>query len=113
MITSMLVRRKNEFEEELRRGTADPKRRQYILARLRQIQNDIGALGLSETEIKTNEIQTGHDKDVTVGNRQVFIPPASWVEFKEQPEVPHGTTSRYDQGCRCVNSQPSRHCNSA
>jgi hypothetical protein len=50
---SRLVTRKNEIERELRRGVRDPQRRQYLIARLLQIENDIRAIGFSELEKRT------------------------------------------------------------
>jgi hypothetical protein len=83
VITSSLVTRKNAIEVELRRGVSDPKRKSYLLARLQQLNRDIQSLGFSEAEIEKNDILTGNDKDVTVGNRQYLVPLPEWMKDKK------------------------------
>ena len=54
---SRLVSKKREIERELRLGVRHPARKRYLIARLIQIENDIGSLGLTPDEVETNNIQ--------------------------------------------------------
>lgn len=95
MIESRLVSKKKSFEIELKRGVSDPKRRQYLVSRLLQIENDIRALGLTPEEIKTNNVQTGTDGGKTISGQQFLVPPPSWVS--ELPDKTNRVTNETNQ----------------
>ena len=49
---SRLVLKKQQIEMELKRGVRDQRRKQYLTARLLQIENDIRCLGFSADDIE-------------------------------------------------------------
>ena len=91
MIESRFVARKNELENELRLlnmrekvGVKDPRKRNYLLASILQLERGIQALGLSKEEIETNNVRAGHDldKNVAVGKRHLIAPQWTGTEKK-------------------------------
>jgi hypothetical protein len=79
---SRLISKKQDIEAELKRGGRDPARKQYLIARLLQIDRDISSMGFSSEEVKKNDFAYD-DKRVTVGNKQYFVPPPSWFNDKK------------------------------
>jgi hypothetical protein len=84
MISSSLIARKNEIEDELKRmertRSTDKRRKQYLQARLQVICRDIARMGYSDDEIKTNEVKSGSESDKNkVVSKQFFVPPPDWV----------------------------------
>ena len=77
MIESRLVTKKADIERELRRGVRDPRRKQYLIAQLLQIENDIRAMGFSREEVERNEFTYAPDK--TVASKQYYVPLPSWI----------------------------------
>jgi hypothetical protein len=77
-VQSALVTKRNEIERELRLGVRDPRRKQYLVARLLQLDRDIAAMGYSQEEIERNDVKTGDDNKKTDGTKQYFVPPPSW-----------------------------------
>jgi hypothetical protein len=83
MISSSLIVRKNEIEDELKRmeriRSTDTRRKQYLQARLQVLCRDIGRMGYSEDEIKNNEIKSGSEGDKNkVVAKQFMVPPPEW-----------------------------------
>lgn len=74
---SRLILQKQQIERELRRGVRDPRRKQYLIARLLQIENDIRCMGFSEEEIEKNDF-AGSGKTVSIG-QQYLVPLAGWA----------------------------------
>jgi hypothetical protein len=74
---SRLILKKQDIEWELKRGVRDPRRKQYLRARLLQIDRDIASMGFSPEEVEKNDFAYD-DRKVTVGNKQYFVPPPSW-----------------------------------
>ena len=93
MIESRLVTRKNQIEMELRRGVRDPRRKQYLTARLLQIENNCRCMGYSEAEIRNNDVNTGHDNTKTVESNQILVPLASWVAEPKQDQKEDNQTN--------------------
>lgn len=77
---SRLISKKREIEQSLRRGVQDPRRKQYLTARLLQIENDIRAMGFSEEEIAKNDFADGGK---TISGRQFLVAPPSWTTEKK------------------------------
>lgn len=78
---SHLISKKQEIEAELKREVRDPRRKQYLIARLLQIDRDISSMGFSPEEVEKNDFAYD-DKKVTVGSKQYFVPPPSWFNDK-------------------------------
>jgi hypothetical protein len=76
---SRLICKKQEIENELKRGVRDPGRKQYLIARLLQIENGIRAMGFTEAEIARNDFSDGGK---TVESKQYLVPPPSWITNK-------------------------------
>jgi hypothetical protein len=76
LMESRLVTARNEILQELQvNRRIDPRRKQYLLARLRTLERDIGAMGFSETDIEKNDISYGGAANtVSVAAKQYFIP---------------------------------------
>jgi hypothetical protein len=49
---SRLISKKQDIEAELKRGVRDPRRKQYLIARLLQIDRDISSMGFSPEEVR-------------------------------------------------------------
>jgi hypothetical protein len=85
---SRLVSKKREIERELRLGVRHPARKRYLIARLIQIENDIGSLGLTPDEVETNNIQAGTDtgsaNNKIATGKGFLIPPADWLNEPNQ-----------------------------
>jgi len=77
MIESRLISKKQDIEAELKRGVRDPRRKQYLIARLLQIENDIRCMGFSPEEIEKNEFTYAPDE--TVVSKQYYVPLPSWI----------------------------------
>jgi hypothetical protein len=80
MIQSAIVSKMLSIREELRLAQykpADPKRKNYLLQRLLQLENEARAMSFNEDELKSGEIAVGPGKDVV--SRQYYVPLPSWV----------------------------------
>ena len=77
MVQSRLIIAKNDIERELRRGVRNPQRKDYLTARLLQLDRDVARLGFSEDDIKRNNFG-GAANTKTVGSDTYYVPPSSW-----------------------------------
>jgi hypothetical protein len=78
---SRLISKKQDIEAELKRGVRDPRRKQYLTARLLQIDRDISSMGFSPEEVEKNDF-VYDDKKVAAGTKQYFVPPPTWFNDK-------------------------------
>jgi hypothetical protein len=74
---SRLISKKQDIEAELKRGVRDPRRKQYLTARLLQIDRDISSMGFSPEEVKKNEFTYVPNK--TLISKQYYVPLPSWI----------------------------------
>ena len=74
---SRLISKKQDIEAELKCGVRDPARKQYLTARLVQIENDIRCMVFSPEEVEKNEFTYASDK--TLVGKQYYVPLPSWI----------------------------------
>jgi hypothetical protein len=78
MITSQLISKKQEIERELRWGVQDSKRKRHLLARLGELQRDIGRMGFSDEDVAKNDFAYSPNVQ-TVESQQHYVPlPTHW-----------------------------------
>ncbi|MGO9049822.1 MAG: hypothetical protein ACLQFW_23575 [Xanthobacteraceae bacterium] len=78
MVASHIITAINEIERELKLGVwRNPKRKAYLQNRLAQLTREVTALGFTEEEIKSGEINVGSDKQVV--SKTYYVPLPSWT----------------------------------
>jgi hypothetical protein len=81
---SRLVLKKQQIEMELKRGVRDQRRKQYLTARLLQIENDIRRLGFSADDIESNDFAYSADEKKL--SKAYYVPLASWTSSTDKKE---------------------------
>jgi hypothetical protein len=88
-VESKIIAKKQEIERELKTNRPiDPRRKQYLLSRLVQLEKECVAFSFSPTEIKTNDISYG--KTGEVRSQAHYVPLPSWVasDSADKPKNP-------------------------
>ncbi len=78
---SHLINKRNELEHELKiaeRGRIDPRRKQYILAKLAILERDIARIGWNSTDVEKNNFQAPGNTVRTVENTTFYVPLGDW-----------------------------------
>jgi hypothetical protein len=83
MVQSALINKKLQLETEIKRGVRDPKRRQYLINRLLQIESILSAMGFSPEDVERNDFAFAgsggaNNRGVTSDAHLVSLP--SWMK---------------------------------
>ncbi len=79
MIESKLISAKRAIEAELKRYPRDPKRKQFLLARLLLIEKDIRAMGFTSQDLERNEFAGAGTNNIrTVESTQYLVGVPEW-----------------------------------
>jgi hypothetical protein len=75
---SRIIAKRQQIESELKTNrTIDPRRKQYLISRLIQLEKECAVFSFSENELKTNDIAYG--KVGEVRSQAHYVPLPSWV----------------------------------
>jgi hypothetical protein len=100
-LESRLINKKLDLERQLKLGIRDPKKKQYALSRLLQLESEIRCcMGFSEADVKKNDFQY-HDGGKIVESKSHYVPLPSWVasdsseKKNADQEMPKNTVREY------------------